>query len=723
MTRTRAKAAGLKRVWGAASAAGMALAVGLGGVPASAVAAVPGSTLPAVPAPVAPSEAPSSDPSAEVPSPDAGESPTAGGGLSEAGLSEAALRDLGLTPAEFAAAGQLGKQAADVAAALRDVPGYLGTRLEDGSILVAGSGEELQSAVAKLRVTIPAVTLEAVRTTPPSDVPGESLPDGSAPAGSAPTAAGSADASGSPATSGAETATGSELAHSTQQLYQAYLREVGPAGLQAVAHTGRGFVIRTGGVNTSEGSQEGMGAPESAGADVAGPEAAAAAGTAATAGKISAEEFVARFTNVELDAGARLAPEADVPGGLGYAADTGYVCSTGFAAFDPAGLPAVLTAGHCTNDGSARSAALQFLGTPAGRLGDFGFSQFGGPGNTTVLRPGNSTDPGNVGTDIAVINDLRPDVDPMPAASTWGNPSEPDPDVKVVGTSAPVVGMPVCRSGRTSAWSCGTIDAVGIFVVPGHGYPADPLDLRAFSGFLSFDVQSSGGDSGGPWLSGNYAVGTHAAGEEAPRPGEAPPANFAVAATLEDALAVLPGYQLELFLNRSTVASPAPGAMFNAGQAISGQVAAAPASAVAAGSKVRVTVAGEAPFEVPVDSAGAWSFTAPAVAGPLRFTAETVNGFSASGARQFEFAPAPPVPAPVVETPAAVTAAGAAPAALSNSAAVVRPLVADRPAALANTGASGLLLAAGVAAAALAVGGVLLLLARQRRRQRATPAE
>lgn len=717
MTRTRAKAAGLKRVWGAASAAGMALAVGLGGVPASAVAAVPGSTLPAVPAPVAPSEAPSSDPSAEVPSPDAGERPTAGGGLSEAGLSEAALRDLGLTPAEFAAAGQLGKQAADVAAALRDVPGYLGTRLEDGSIMVAGSGEELQSAVAKLRVTIPAVTLEAVQTTPPLDVPAESVPDGSAPAGSAPTAAGSGDAGGTPATSRTEAATGSELAHSTQQLYQAYLREVGPAGLQAVAHTGSGFVIRTGGVNTSEASQEGMRAPESAGTDVAGPEAAAAAG------KISAEEFVARFTNVELDAGARLAPEADVPGGLGYAADTGYVCSTGFAAFDPAGLPAVLTAGHCTNDGSARSATLQFLGTPAGRLGDFGFSQFGGPGNTTVLRPGNSTDPGNVGTDIAVIDDLRPDVDPMPAASTWGNPSEPDPDVKVVGTSAPVVGMPVCRSGRTSAWSCGTIDAVGIFVVPGHGYPADPLDLRAFNGFLSFDVQSSGGDSGGPWLSGNYAVGTHAAGEEAPRPGEAAPANFAVAATLEDGLAVLPGYQLELFLNRPTVASPAPGAMFDAGQTISGQVAAAPASAVAAGSKVRVTVAGEAPFEVPVDSAGAWSFTAPAVAGPLRFTAETVNGFSASGVRQFEFAPAPSVPAPVVETPAAVTAAGGAPAALSNSAAVVRPLVADRPAALANTGVSGLLLAAGLAAAALAVGGVLLLLARQRRRQRATSAE
>ena len=102
---------------------------------------------------------------------------------------------------------------------------------------------------------------------------------------------------------------------------------------------------------------------------------------------------MARYANVELDAGARLAPEADVPGGLGYAADTGYVCSTGFAAFDPAGLPAVLTAGHCTNDGAAQSATLHFQGVPAGLLGDFGFSQFGGTGNSPVLSPGDDSGP------------------------------------------------------------------------------------------------------------------------------------------------------------------------------------------------------------------------------------------------------------------------------------------------------------------------------------------
>lgn len=606
---------------------------------------------------------------------------------SDAGLREAALRDLGLTPEEFAAAGQLGKQAANVAAALKDVPGYLGTRLHDGSILVAGSGAELEAEVARLSATIPVVALDAPPAAPPSNAPAV----------------------------GTDTPAGTELAQSTQELYQAYLRDVGPSGLQAVAYTGSRFVVRTGGINGSEATvpdpaNAGNARPGSVGSRLPGP---------TTDGKISPAEFVARYANVELDAGAAIVPEADVPGGLGYAANTGIICSTGFSAFDPAGLPAVLTAGHCSADGDAESATLQFQGVPAGLLGKFGFSQFGGPGNSAVLNPLDLANPGNVGTDIAVIEELRADLDPLPAASTWGNASEPGPDVKIIGAAAPVIGMPVCRSGRTSAWSCGTIDEVGIYVV--QGITAAPTDLRAFNGFLSFDVQSSGGDSGGPWVSGNYAVGTHSAGDTPDENGNFVK-NFAIAATLEDSLAVLPGYQLELFLNKPTVTSPAPGATFDAGQMVTGTVAAAPASAVAAGSKVRITVSGQAPLEVPVDDGGAWSFAAPAVAGPLRFTAETVNGFSTSGAVAFDFAPVsqPSRQAPQSVPPAEVPAATGAVPPAGDAAAVVRPLGDSRAASLANTGASGLILFGGLAAGALAVGGVFLLVAKRRKRQRPT---
>jgi hypothetical protein len=289
------------------------------------------------------------------------------------------------------------------------------------------------------------------------------------------------------------------------------------------------------------------------------------------------------------------------------------------------------------------------------------------------------------------------------------------------------------------------VDAVGIFVVPGPDFAADETDLRAFRGFLSYGVQSSGGDSGGPYVSGNYAVGTHAAGD-------APPVtvNFAVGATLSESLAVLPGYQLELFLNKPAITSPAPGATYEPGQTVTGTVAAAPASAVAAGSSVRITVQGKNPVDVPLDAAGSFSFTAPEGPGPLRFTAETVNGFSRSGAAEFDFAreaPEPPAPGePGPETPAPgpsdpvpsdpvpsepvpsepVTSdpapAGPAPAApqppTDGGAAVVPADAGTVPADLANTGAAGLLAAAGAAVVALLAGILLAVWGRRRRQAR-----
>jgi streptogrisin C len=628
-------------------------------------------------------------------------------GLKEAGLAEAVLRDLGLSPEEFNAAGELGKQAAGVAAALRTVPGYSGTRLQDGRILVTGTGAELADKVAELAGAFPSLTLEA------------------------------------PAAGGKEgpAAGGKELAVSTQQLYEAYLREVGPEGLQAVAYSGGKFVIRAGGLN----------APESTSQD-----AAPGSGAGSADGKLSAAEFVSRFANVELDGGADLAPEADVVGGQGYFADLGgggaYICSTGFSAFDPAGLPTVLTAGHCTGDGAAQEATLEFPQlNRAGLLGTFGFNQFGGPGNSH-----------SVGTDVAVIGSIRADLDPEPAASTWNDPSQAGPDVKIIGTAAPVVGLPVCRSGRTTAWSCGTIDEVGIYLMRGPNFQTDRSDLRPVLGFLSYDVQSSGGDSGGPWVSGNYALGIHSGGEDI---GEA--RNFAIAGTLDDAtqddaLGVLPGYQLELFLNKPLVTSPGPGGTFEAGQTVAGQVPAAPASAVAAGSKVRITVDGQPPFEVPLDAAGNWSFVAPETTGALRFSAETVNGFSVSGASDFVFEPAVPATAPPAtgpsapESPAPQTP-GSGPAApdpapappaepvppaespappqdgavltSGDVTAVGQPPVDGSPsdgndrgdgnASLANTGVSGLIMAAGLAAGgAIVIGGVLTVVARRRKKRR-----
>lgn len=707
MTHTKGPGNGLKRFLGlertlaAGAAAGLAAATVLAAAPASADTLVPG--VPAVSSPVAGID----DASAALPSPPGTPGPTAvGAGISESGLAEAVMRDLGLTVEQFNAAGERGKQAADVAAALKDVPGYIGTSLREGRILVTGSGPELEGKVQGLNATVPAlVLLEPAAEQATTQVP-------------------------------ADPAHGTEVAASTEQLFHAYLREVGPEGLQAVAYSRGKFVIRAGGANGSESVRQGLQANTQAATTEAatGAEGPGSEMPGAGRAKLSAEEFVAKYANVKLDDGANLVPEADVLGGQGYFADTGEICSTGFSAFNPAGLPTVLTAGHCSDDGTAGEASLEFpQWNRAGLLGIFGFSQFGGPGNSSVLNPLNPTNPGNVGTDIAVIEKLRTDLDPEPAASTWGDLSEPGPDVKIIGTAAPVEGQAVCRSGRTSAWSCGTNDEVGIYVVQGRS--ADPSDVRAFEGFLSFDVQSSGGDSGGPWLNGNFAVGVHSAGDTPDEKGNIIK-NYAVAATLNDALAVLPGYQLELFLNKPAVTTPAPGGTYEPGQLISGTVPAAPAPAVAAGSKVRITLPGEAPFDVPVDASGGWTFTSPKKAGPLRFTAETVNGYSASGASDFEF----PAPAgePLMTQPAA-PAAKPAPAAESAFAAPAAPSAvppadpvppralpapAQNPALipagdLANTGAEGIMTSAGLGAAAIAAGGLLMVLVNRRKKQRA----
>src|ERR687897_677778 len=53
-------------------------------------------------------------------------SASSGSGLSEAALAAAVQRDLGLTPEEFTAAGELGAQAAAAAVQLRDTSGYAG---------------------------------------------------------------------------------------------------------------------------------------------------------------------------------------------------------------------------------------------------------------------------------------------------------------------------------------------------------------------------------------------------------------------------------------------------------------------------------------------------------------------------------------------------------------------------------------------------------------------
>ena len=632
------------------SAAALALAGSFYAVPAladgdpeSTTTTAASATPPAASAP--PAAGPSAAPTAQTP-------PVA----SDAGLAQAVLRDLGMTLGEFNAAGEQAKRAADALPSLRELPGFAAVRLIDGGIVVQGAGAELQARVNELNQAGPAdfilaapgtaaATTAAAATAAATAAPptGEPTPTGVAPSGTTPAPADTPEAS-----SAAEL-----VASSTEQLFAAFVRDVGPAELQAVAYSNGRFIIRTGGENTAEAGRSAAAVPAGGAAPQAVP-----AGTAP--GKVSPADFVARYANVALEKGSPIATEEDVFGGQGYVTEANAICSAGFGAFSAAGKPVVLTAGHCTQDGKAKTASVEprdsspasgsatppDSGYPA--LGTFGFSQFGGDQSSWIT--GDENNPGNVGTDIAVIESLRKGIEVQPSATVWaaGNTADPGSTaVRIIGMVAPFEGQQVCRSGRTTGWSCGTVQELGIYVV--GGTTADPADLRAFRGFLSKDVQSSGGDSGGPWVSGNFAVGTHSAGD-----GVGATENFAIATTLEDSLSRIPGgVQLELFLNKPELAAPA-GQTVKAGQPVTGRVPAAPAAAVAANSKVRVSIAGDPadpPVEVPVDSSGNWSIPAPSSTGPFRFTAETVNGFSRSGKASFSIEVSE-LAAPVITTPA-----------------------------------------------------------------------
>ncbi|SDP24352.1 hypothetical protein SAMN04487914_10663 [Arthrobacter sp. ok909] len=518
-----------------------------------------------------------------------------------------------MTLAEFNAAGALARRAADAAPSLRALPGYVGMSLHGGTIVVEGDGPELRARVAELNRVDQMNGVDHLNQAGPADF----VLAAPASAAVVPTAA-------------------ELLASSTQQLFEAYVRDVGAAGLQAVTYANGHFVIRTGGTTTAQ-----TGPASSAGL-LAGPDTTPATAPG-TKPKMSAADFVARYANVALEQGSRIATEEDYFGGEGYIIDGRTVCSAGFGAFGPAGDPVVLTAGHCAADGAAKQAEIENpagapaaggagSGAAAGTLGSFGFSQFGGPGNTKVASDGT-----NVGTDIAVLQGIRSGLDLQPAVTRWDNPADPGPtSVKIVGTVAPFQGQPVCRSGRSLGWSCGTVDSVGTWVIAGpDSLPPDyDNDLRALNGFDSTTVKSRPGDSGGPWISGNFAVGTHTGAES-----DGGVQTRAIATTLEDATGRIPGgVQLQLFLNKPTLAAAANETL-TAGEPITGHVDAGPASVVAPNSKVRITVQSSnpdqkpgQPLEVPVDASGNWQFPAPEWGGSFTFSAETVNGFSRSGA-------------------------------------------------------------------------------------------
>ncbi|MET0418299.1 MAG: S1 family peptidase, partial [Actinoplanes sp.] len=194
-------------------------------------------------------------------------------------------------------------------------------------------------------------------------------------------------------------------------------------------------------------------------------------------GATTAAKRLARAAGVSSDAvrvvtsTASPKPLFDVRGADPYfiAVDGGTArCSIGFSVEG-----GFVTAGHCGGVGATTT----------------GFNQ---QAQGTVRA---STFPGSADMGFVEVNG---DWDPRPVVNDFrGN------ELPVAGNAEAPVGAAVCRSGSTTGTFCGTILAKNQTVV----YPEG-----AVTGLTRTNVCAEGGDSGGPWLSGDQAQGMTSGG-------------------------------------------------------------------------------------------------------------------------------------------------------------------------------------------------------------------
>lgn len=190
----------------------------------------------------------------------------------------------------------------------------------------------------------------------------------------------------------------------------------------------------------------------------------------------------------------------DIRGGQPYiyedvVPDDFYRCSIAFAGYDvSSGEQQAITAGHCLGDSASPRWTITatrpnvFPNVPAVLLGSVV------PGSYAL---GNGYDHGLI--DPVAGRNLVPEV------LRWGNGANPplsNPPLVVRDAVEPVAGSPICRSGSTTGWRCGTILEVDAWV---------DVEGDFVSGIWA-SVCLLSGDSGGAALVGTAAVGINSAG-------------------------------------------------------------------------------------------------------------------------------------------------------------------------------------------------------------------
>ncbi|MFW6773232.1 S1 family peptidase [Nocardioides sp. CPCC 205120] len=185
-----------------------------------------------------------------------------------------------------------------------------------------------------------------------------------------------------------------------------------------------------------------------------------------------------------------LSAQLTVRGGDAVYTSSGGRCSAGFPARSSAGTRYMIWAGHCNEGGGSFTSGGSRIGVSAGSA----FTSYDGLPDRDIgaLR-------------IDAEDTVARTVNPYGSGRTLDAP---------YGASKPAVGTQLCKSGSTTGVTCGQIASYGNTVTYSD---AQGRTVAQVSGLMRSTVCTEGGDSGGTYTAGGYAVGLTSGGPSAQR--------------------------------------------------------------------------------------------------------------------------------------------------------------------------------------------------------------
>jgi putative cell wall-binding protein len=347
-----------------------------------------------------------------------------------------------------------------------------------------------------------------------------------------------------------------------EELRERYLAEVGPEGLTGVAYTLEGLEILV--TDPEEARDRGR---SEASAPLLSP------------AQWAAREGVAVSGTTGPLAGATLRGGAPISFGSG-------ACTHGFNGYYE-GAQVGLAAGHCALGGT-------FVWSGSTRVGTVTWWQFGAPGSALE----------SYGTDLTTYS--QGSAFTYPPSVTTGSGS-----VTVTGRAPAVLGLPVCKMGRMTGWTCSTVNKIGWqWIGDGSGDITRP---KRWVWSLFADLRVIPGDSGGPWIAGHKAVGVTSSYDfyDDGR-------HYSTAALLTSLDEYRPGAQVKVWLGTPSVGGvekvdvTTAWARWAKGQLVSGTLSKPSGDGISPGTVLDVVVDGTRVATPSVAGDGTFSFTYPA---------------------------------------------------------------------------------------------------------------